>query len=76
MYQCLTCNHQVSEEDSEVVPATKNPVRRRHKTWEGCQAAMSQPTAAAKVLSPRGRTTKPHPTLGQMDKQADHGHWR
>ena len=75
MYKCLSCGYEVSEDDAEVVPGTKNPVRRRHKTWEGCQAAMSSPTVPARQALAGGRRVRPHPTLGQLDKRADHGHW-
>lgn len=73
LHQCLSCSYHIAEgEDEEMVVSSKDSKPRyRHASWEGCQRAMSAPAWGKDPVTPRGRTTRPLPTLSHYDKKSD-----
>lgn len=71
-HTCLSCGCAIAKgEEQEQVPGNSNPVRYRHKTWEGCQKALTaMPAREFQQYESRRDTTGvvfPAPTLAEQE---------
>jgi hypothetical protein len=67
IHQCLSCSCQIDNpDDEELVLGLNDPVRYRHKTYEGCQAALAKPPR-----TPVRRKARARATLDQIESRPD-----